>query len=156
VLKWCSNGGQMVLKWCSNGGQTVVKSWSDSGQMVLKWWSNGGQMVVKRWSNRGQMVVKSWSNGGQAAVQCRTPFGVPPSTPRASAGSVLRRGCSPTSVHPPVSGRAQPYIGACHPGPWILEDGRCGTVAALHQYTRRVLGSNVEQLSLRDGEASLK
>ncbi len=36
----------LMVKWWSNGGQMVVKWWSNGGQMVVKWWSNGGQMVL--------------------------------------------------------------------------------------------------------------
>jgi hypothetical protein len=37
----------LMVKWWSNGGQMVVKWWSNGGQMVVKWWSNG--IIHRRW-----------------------------------------------------------------------------------------------------------
>jgi hypothetical protein len=36
----------------------VVRWWSDGGQMVVRWWSDGGQMVVRWWSLHNEHVLK--------------------------------------------------------------------------------------------------
>jgi hypothetical protein len=47
VVRWWSDGGQMVVRWWSDGGQMVVRWWSDGGQMVVRWWSDGDLIYYK-------------------------------------------------------------------------------------------------------------
>jgi hypothetical protein len=61
----------MVVKWWSNGGQMVAKWWSNGGQMVAKWWSNGGQMVVKATDGHREGARAAPLAAG-AAIRCKS------------------------------------------------------------------------------------